>query len=256
MIHITQEQQMTEPPVLVYQQKWNKGQFKWRFPNTKTCPGSTKWFLKVDLIRADTLLRTQSTFLKWYKINGGKTLTLIWNWTPRLYESWHLHMRKLHMGDQSFSLTWSIPTFIDLRILCLPAGTHSSYTLGTLLKAILETCSADWAPAVARTGEQDLGREVLTLAPCPSKSPRRSEPPWCYTRARGASAASPSSSPPPGWWNSSKLKLLPAEVYVHETVPNYFASMWASSANEDEATNPLQPGITAVFLTLGTINSH
>ena len=42
-------------------------------------------------------------------------------------------MRKLHMGDQSFSLTGSTSTHIDLGILCLPTDTHTSYILGRLL---------------------------------------------------------------------------------------------------------------------------
>lgn len=183
---------MTEhycPPALVYKQKRNKRQFKWRFPNIERCPGTTRWFPKVDLIRADTLLRTQSTCLKWYKINGGKTLALIWNWTYRLYESWHLHMRKLHMGDQSFPLTWSIShLYIWGFYVC--QQTHIPHTYWAhSSRPILQTCSADSRPeppAVAWTGEQDLVREVLTFAswPCPSKCAWRSEPLWCYTRAQ------------------------------------------------------------------------
>ena len=136
MTHLTEGQQMTEHNcllVLMYKKNWSRRQFKLRFPNTGSCQHSTRWFLKVDLIRADNLLRIQSTFLKWHKINRGKTFTLIWNWTHRLYESWHLHMRKLHMGDQSFSLTGSTSTHIDLGILCLPTDTHTSYILGRLL---------------------------------------------------------------------------------------------------------------------------
>lgn len=197
---------MTEhycPPVLVYKQKWNKRQFKWRFPNTDTCQGSTRWFLKVDLIDADNLLRTQSTFLKWYKINGGKTLALIWNWTHRLYESWHLHMRKLHMGDQSFSLTWSISIFIDLRILCLPADTHSSYILGTFLKAhpgnVLCRLQA-WISSCCVDGEARFGEgsaHICSMTMSVSVHADQSHSDGC-TRAQGASAASPSSFPPPG----------------------------------------------------------
>lgn len=43
-------------------------------------------------------------------------------------------MRKLHMGNQSFSLTGSTSTHIDLGIWCLPTDAHTSYVLGRLLK--------------------------------------------------------------------------------------------------------------------------
>lgn len=144
-------------------------------------------------------------------------LTLIWNWTHRLYESWHLHMRKLHMGDQSFSLTWAISTFIDLRVSCLPADTfliHTGHTLqGPSWKDALQTPGLNlrllhglgsriWGGKCSHLLHERVHRSVHA-------DQSHSDG---YTRAQGASAASPSSSFPPGWWNSNKLKLLPAEV--------------------------------------------
>lgn len=64
------------------------------------------------------------------------------------------------------------------------ASRHIPYTYWAHpSRPILERCSADSRPeppAAAWTGEQDLGREVLTFASwaCPSKCPCRSEPLW------------------------------------------------------------------------------
>lgn len=186
-----------------YKWNWSRRQFKWRFPNTGSCQGSGSWFLKVDLIRADNPLRIQSTFLKWYKIIRGKTFTLIWNWTHRLYESWHLHMRKLHMGDQSFSLTGPTSTHIDMGILHLPTDTHTSYILGRLLKchpkntlrrlqAHISSHCMNWEPGFGKGSPHS----------CFTSIPQSIHEGQSYAesckRAQGANAAIPSSSPPPG----------------------------------------------------------
>lgn len=157
--------------ISIYKWNWRRRQFKWRFPSTHSFQGSTRWFLKVELIRADNLLRIQSTFLKWYKINGAETFTLIWNWTHSLYESWHLHMRKLHMGDQSFSLTGSASTHIDLGILCLPADTSTLYILSRLLKghpenmlrrlqACISSRCVNWEPGFGKQSPHSCFRTV------------------------------------------------------------------------------------------------
>lgn len=168
--------------------------------------------------------------LKWYKINGRKTLTLIWNWTHRLYESWHLHMRKLHMADQSFSLTWSISTFTDLRILCLPTDTHSSSILGTLLKAHtgnmfcrfqawISSCCMDLG---AGFGEGSAHICFMTVSITVSRQVRAA-----LMVAQGLKVQV---QHPPAVFllQGNNVDITPAEVYIHQTVANYFELMWAS----------------------------
>lgn len=225
---------MTEhycPPVLVYKQKWNKRQFKWRFPNTDTCHGSTRWFLKVDLIEADNLVRTQSTFLKWYKINGGKTLMLIWNWTHRLYESWHLRMRKLHMGDQSFSdmIYFHIYRFDDFMFASRhtslihtghipqgPSWKHALQTPGLNLQLLHGLGSRVWwgKPHICfMTVSIRVSMQIrATLMVAQGLKVQVQHPPAVFL-LQG---------------NSNTLWLLPAEVYIHWTLANYFELMWAS----------------------------
>lgn len=101
-----------------------------------------------------------------------------------------------------------------------PYWAHSS-------RLILETCSADSrpeSPAAAWIWEQDLVREVLTFAswPCPSKFPGKSELLWWLHKVQVQH--------PPAVFllQGNNVDITPAEVYIHQTVANYFELMWAS----------------------------